>query len=135
MFKLLFSHIRSGLCSGFPICCIIYYVTVWYFFLMDNQSSLAVRLRKYRKINNEPCYIRCPLCRIFNNRVVTKICLENPDKCFCGGSNTDHFPPSWIKIFINNETEATLIVEEIYKHIDVESYLGSKYRLIWSKNG
>ncbi len=75
------SNIRDYTCgknSGIPVCCIVWYLTVWYMF---NLSLKRLYNRWVGDIYNyEICYIRCPLCKVMGRVVTITHCSLIEDK-------------------------------------------------------
>ncbi len=67
-------HIERGVHSGFPSCCIRYFLfrtTYWPTWLMD--CSLYIRRLMFKKYA-EVQYVRCPRCVLFNHVVKMHKC-------------------------------------------------------------
>ena len=70
-------EIHCGRHSGFPDCCIRFYVTKWITKDTDSKFSKTYR-SKLNRLKNHPGYIPCPKC--LKNRTFIKV-IKCPDNC------------------------------------------------------
>jgi hypothetical protein len=63
--------IQDGIYSDIPLCCILWYITIWPLFLLFNWNMLYVRHSLYFN------FIPCPICLI-RYRNVGKSCNAKP---------------------------------------------------------
>lgn len=76
--------IRMGRCSGFPSCCICFYVTGWRLLFGDQFQSLSDKptwrmkaILWYHRRSAHAGYVPCPLCLISKARVAeVRRCTE-----------------------------------------------------------
>lgn len=71
-FRWVLYDIRSGINSGIPLCCIIWYTFFWNMFLLWKIN--LVKKIYHRVINGEFGYVICPICLILNYGVKVKTC-------------------------------------------------------------
>lgn len=76
--------VRMGQCSGFPLCCITWYLTGWRLLLGDviNESVYdkpawrANLILGYHRLAGDSGYVPCPLCLISGARVRVRRCTD-----------------------------------------------------------
>jgi len=71
-----------GLCSGIPRCCVEFFLRVWRFLYLE-QDTDSKFMAAYRKWSNAD-YIRCPMCISMRRKVKVKICTP---ECGCPKGN------------------------------------------------
>jgi hypothetical protein len=82
-FSKLYHHIRCGIRSNIPFCCIIFFCSFWKFiFLLFNFSFVRKFINWYppRKTYNYH-YVACPLCVIMHRYRYLRVCNENDSWC------------------------------------------------------
>ena len=66
--------VRCGRHSGFPRCCVLWYVTVWQFVLLDRSEGFIYRYRYLRVFGRDVEYVRCPMCYLRRRAVAMQVC-------------------------------------------------------------
>lgn len=75
--------LRMGKCSGFPNCCILWYVTGWSLLFGDKGKDLcsksawrAKAILRYHEKAGASGYVPCPLCLLSGARVRVRYCTD-----------------------------------------------------------
>lgn len=72
------NRIECGLHSGFPLCCVVFFVKVWGPFVMDvDDADRALSESYHAWLSNMECsvgYVPCPKCVIDETFVKVKSC-------------------------------------------------------------
>lgn len=82
-------HVLSGICSGFPLCCITFFCVVWsigdpekFWAKADDPNGWRARYLDWvhRRVPGGFGYVPCPLCALSRSRVEVRRC---GDHCNC----------------------------------------------------